>query len=134
MKRRNNNSNSSGKAKRKAPTVRFTLPYPAPFDLSKVDPKGRLDVLVANSIERLVAMRAPGLLPVLTEQKGVIHSAINSQLGPHALGVDVIGFLDQLKPFAPLIGAIAQSALNNLRDNAQATKPPVKEPDGGKAA
>lgn len=121
MKRRNNKSNSSGKARRKAPV---------PLDLSKVDPKGRLDVLVANSIERLVTMRAPGLLPVLTEQKGVIHSAINSQLGPHVLGVDIVGFLNQLKPFAPLIGAIAQSALNNLRDNAK----PLVKPDEGKVA
>jgi hypothetical protein len=84
-----------------------------PLDLAKVNPHGRLDVLAANVIERFAQSRAPELLPILEKKRSVIHAALNSQLGPHAIGIDVPALIEKLTPYAPLMWAVVQNAMNN---------------------
>jgi len=85
----------------------------APLDLYKVNPRGRVDVLAVQVLDKLAQSRAPQLIPLIAEKKEVIHAAINSQLGPHAIGFDLVELMKQAEPFLPLLGAIALSVINN---------------------
>jgi|SRR6185437_1164621 len=86
------------------------------LDLRAVDPRGRLDVLALNIVE-YYANKIPELRPIVQERKEVIHATLNSQLGPHVIGSGIVDFLQQVEPYAPLIGVIAQSAYNTYKKN-----------------
>jgi hypothetical protein len=88
-------------------------------DLRNRNPRGRVDVLCANLIERF-AQQAPELQPIVNEHREVIHKNLNRQLGPRALrealGVDVRELVTQAEPYLPLLsrvidGAIAQAKM-----------------------
>ena len=89
-----------------------------PLDLAKVNPHGRLDVLAMRTIERFTQLRAPQLLPILEKNKEVISAALNENLGPHAIGIDVPSLIDQLTSYAPLMMAVVRGALDNMKAQA----------------
>lgn len=77
------------------------------FDLRTVNPSGRLDVLAANAIEYFAQARVPELAPIVEERREAIHMSLNELCGPHALGVDLKGLIEQAQPYVPLLGMIA---------------------------
>ena len=81
------------------------------LDLSKVNPSGRLDVLAAKTLERFAQSRAPQLVPVIEEHKGVIHAELNERLGPHAIGVDLVGLMDVVRPYMPVLEEVAMGLI-----------------------
>jgi hypothetical protein len=52
----------------------------------------------------------------------VIHAALNENLGPHAIGLDVPKLIETLAPYAPLLCAVGNliigKAIENMRANA----------------
>lgn len=83
----------------------------APFDLRSVNPCGRVDVLAAKTIEQLAQSRAPELLPLLNEHREVIHATLNSKLGPHAIGFDLVGLMDDVSPYIPALEELARGLI-----------------------
>ena len=73
------------------------------FDLRTVNPHGRVDVLAARTIEHFAVARVPELLPLLEQNREVIHAQLNEALGPHA--IDLAEIMTKVQPFMPLIGA-----------------------------
>lgn len=84
------------------------------LDLRKVNPQGRLDVLVLNAIEHFT-QRVPELRPIVDEKREVIYASLNHNLGPHVIGFDLAGFIDAAQPYLPLLGRIAQSVISNYQ-------------------
>lgn len=81
-----------------------------PFDLSTVDPGGRVDVLAANFIDRIAEFKIPELKPFLTEYKGVIHSTLNHYVGPHVINPEIGMRIKPLVPLASLLIARLKGA------------------------
>jgi hypothetical protein len=82
-----------------------------PLDLCKVNPRGRVDVLAAQALDKLAQSRVPQLIPLIAEKKGVIHAVINSQLGPHAIGFDLVGLMDDVSPYIPVLEELARGLI-----------------------
>lgn len=72
-----------------------------PFDLGKVNPRGRVDVLAANALDRFTS-RVPELEPLLAQNREVIHATLNESLGPHVTG-ELAELVLQAEPHFPLI-------------------------------
>lgn len=111
-----------------------------PFDLRKVNPSGRVDVLAANLIERLAQTHVPDLVPVLEQRREVIHATLNENFGPHAFGFDLQGLIKEAQPYVPIMKMIAGQILANYAQNQQADqrvnsgKSDAEKNGGGKAA
>jgi hypothetical protein len=91
------------------------------LDLRTVNPQGRVDVLAAKVIEQFAVTRAPELRPLLEQQRGVIHAAINEQFGPHV--IDLSNVVKVVEPFLPLLGAIFAAAVARVSSSDEQTKP-----------
>lgn len=71
-----------------------------PFDLSSVNPAGRVDVFAASLIDRLAAT-APELASFVQQNRETIHAGLNEQFGPHVF--DVLPVVQKVKPFMPFL-------------------------------
>lgn len=118
----NKKNQSRGKAKAEGVIL--------PFDLRTVPPRGRVDVLAANAIERL-ACGVPELQPLLSQHREAIHASINSQLGPHALGVDIPALMKAVEPFMPFALLLAQKVFETYKQGRVEQQP---NGEGPKAA
>lgn len=94
------------------------------LDLRKVNPRGRLDVLAFNAVERFV-QSVPELRPIVEEHKEVIQAACNHHLGPNVVGFDLVALMEAAQPFMPLLGSIAQSVLSKYQQRSGEPKPGV---------
>lgn len=70
------------------------------FDLSNVNPSGRIDVFAASLIDRFAA-GVPDLSAFVQQNREMIHAGLNQQLGPHVF--NVLPIVQQAKPFIPFI-------------------------------
>jgi hypothetical protein len=98
-----------------------------PFDLSRVNPHGRVDVLVANLIDQIVATRLPELSPIVSEKREVIHASLNERLGPHVIPTD---WIDKLSPFMPMIVAAGVGVIKQYQQMSLQGKPASTDKEG----
>lgn len=91
-----------------------------PFDLSSVDPGGRVDVLAANFIDRIADVKIPELKPLLMAKREVIHATLNERLGPHVIDPETA---KMFAGFAPLLIMAGRAVIANWNPQV----PPVEE-------
>jgi len=66
------------------------------LNLDVVNPRGRVDVLVARMAERVIQQRYPAFAPLFEKVKPTIHQELNSMLGPDALPFDLTAVMERL--------------------------------------
>lgn len=84
------------------------------LDLRKVNPRGRLDVLALNAIERFAPAE---IRPIVEQNREVIHATLNHNLGPHVVGFDLVGWVEAAQPYLPLLGQVVQSVVSKYQQN-----------------
>jgi hypothetical protein len=88
------------------------------LDLRNSNPRGRVDVLCANVIERF-AEQTPELFPLVNEHREVIHRNLRKQLGPRALrrsiGVDTRELVKQAEPYLPILNSIFNAVVEHSK-------------------